>query len=213
MARLEFAVGLILEKTRATLFTMEQCLPRSTLWERVHRDIAIRAKWLEQKPPRSIEDLLGVEGAIAADYFRIWSGKSLKWKALKQHPIPANWTTYISRGSRSQGSRNRGSTHPVNAMLNYAYGVLIAQTQIRLIAEGYDPTIGILHDSKAIRGTYPAFALEHMEPMRPVVDRAVLQLIDAVTFTGADFSIQHDGVCRLNPELARRVVQLTLERL
>ncbi len=128
-ARLEFAVGLILEKTRATLFTMEEDLPRSTVWERARRDIAIRAKWLEQKPPRSIEDLLGIEGAIAADYFRIWSGISLKWKALKQHPIPANWTTYISRGSRSQGSRNRGSTHPVNAMLNYAYGVLIAQTR------------------------------------------------------------------------------------
>jgi CRISPR-associated protein Cas1 len=47
-----------------------------------------------------------------------------------------------------------------------------------------------------------------MEPMRPVVDRAVLHLIDTVTFTGADFSIQHDGVCRMNPELARRVAQL-----
>jgi hypothetical protein len=28
-----------------------------------------------------------------------------------------------------------------------------------------------------------------MEPMRPVVDRAVLHLVDTVTFTGADFSI------------------------
>lgn len=51
-----------------------------------------------------------------------------------------------------------------------------------------------------------------MEPMRPVVDRSVLQLIDDVTFTGADFSIQPDGVCRMNPELARRVAQLALER-
>ena len=45
-----------------------------------------------------------------------------------------------------------------------------------------------------------------------MVDLAVLQLIDAVTFTGADFSIQHDGVCRMNPEIARRVAQLALER-
>ena len=48
--------------------------------------------------------------------------------------------------------------------------------------------------------------------MRPVVERAVLQPIDTVTFTGGDFSIQHDGVCRMNPELARRVAQLALER-
>jgi CRISPR-associated protein Cas1 len=51
-----------------------------------------------------------------------------------------------------------------------------------------------------------------MEPMQPVVDRAALHLIDNATFTGADFSIQHDGVCRMNPELARRVTQLALQR-
>jgi len=44
-----------------------------------------------------------------------------------------------------------------------------------------------------------------------VVDRAILELSDTVTFTGADFSIQHHGVCRLNPELARRVAQLAVE--
>jgi CRISPR/Cas system-associated endonuclease Cas1 len=108
--------------------------------------------------------------------------------------------------------RNRGATHPVSAMLNYAYGVLVAQTQIRLIAEGYDPTLGIIHDKTLYRGTYPAFALDHMEPMRPLVDQAVLDLINSATFTGADFPIQHDGVCRLHPELARRVAQLALER-
>jgi CRISPR/Cas system-associated endonuclease Cas1 len=97
-------------------------------------------------------------------------------------------------------------------MLNYAYGVLVAQTQIRLIAEGYDPTLGIIHDKTLYRGTYPAFALDHMEPMRPLVDQAVLDLINSATFTGADFPIQHDGVCRLHPELARRVAQLALER-
>ena len=97
-------------------------------------------------------------------------------------------------------------------MLNYAYTVLIAQTQIRLIVEGYDPTIGIMHEKKALRGINPSFALDHMEPMRPVVDRAVLHLIDTVTFNGADFSIQHDRVCRMNPELARKVAHLALER-
>ena len=49
--------------------------------------------------------------------------------------------------------------------------------------------------------------------MRPVVDRAILELIKATTFSGADFSIQHDGACRLNPELARRVAQLACEKL
>jgi CRISP-associated protein Cas1 len=119
---------------------------------------------------------------------------------------------FTSRSALREDLRvNRGATHPVNAMLNYACGVLMARTQVELIAEGDDPTIGILHGRESERGSYPAFALDRMEPMRPVVDRAVLHLVKTTVFSGADFSIQADGVCRLNPELARRVVQLTLE--
>jgi CRISP-associated protein Cas1 len=98
-------------------------------------------------------------------------------------------------------------------MLNYAYGVLLTRTQVQLIAEGYDPTLGVLHDRQSDRGTYPAFALDRIEPLRPVVDRGVLQLLGSMTFTGADFSIQPDGVCRLNPELARHVAQVAVQNL
>ena len=168
--------------------------------------------FLERRSPRSIDELLGIEGSIANEYFRAWSGVELKWKALKRRPIPEDWKAYKSRAAfRDESHGNRAATHPVNAMLNYAYGVLIARTQVDLIAEGYDPTIGILHGRESERGTYPAFALDRMEPMRPIVDRAVLKLVDDSTFSGADFSIQDDGVCRLNPELARRVAQLALQ--
>ena len=164
--------------------------------------------------PRSIEELLGIEGSIANEYFRAWSGIELKWKALRQRPIPNDWQTYKSRSALRDESRgNYAATHPVNAMLNYAYGVLMARTQVQLIAEGYDPTIGLLHGRESERGKYPAFALDRMEPMRPVVDRAVLMLTSSTTFTGGDFSIQPDGVCRLNPEFARRVAQSAVEHL
>jgi CRISPR-associated protein Cas1 len=217
--RLAFATNIIRQKAANTLATME-FLPRSPVWDRACKNITMRAELLKREPPSTFAHLLGIEGSIAADYFRVWSELSIKWKPLKRYPIPNDWSTYRSRVALRHGIRlrndgggyNRGATHPVNAMLNYAYAVLIAQTQIRLIVEGYDPTIGIMHEKKALRGINPGFALDHMEPMRPVVDRAVLQLVDAVTFTGADFSIQHDGVCRMNPELARRVAQLALER-
>ena len=211
VARLRFARDLIRDKALATLATMEDHLPRSRVWDDAHKNVTARTRHLERRQPRSIHKLLGIEGAIANEYFRAWSGITLKWKALKRHPIPDDWHTYASRSSlREQLRVNRGATHPVNAMLNHAYGVLVSQTQIRLIAEGYDPTIGILHDRQSDRGSYPAFALDHMEPMRPVVDRAVLQLVRETTFSGADFSIQSDGICRLNPELARRVAQLAV---
>ena len=56
-------------------------------------------------------------------------------------------------------------------MLNYAYAVLQSQVQIRLVAEGYDPMLGIMHSD---RDDAAAFVFDMMEPERPKVDRAVL---------------------------------------
>jgi CRISP-associated protein Cas1 len=219
-ARLAFSIDLIRQKAENSLQTLEDYLPPSPLRDRACANLALRAKTLKQNPPRSYSSLLGFEGSIASDYFRVWTEVPLKWKALKRHPIPDDWSKYRSRVAlrygillhSNGGGYNRGASHPVNAMLNYAYAVLIARTQIRLVAEGYDPTLGIMHQKQGLKGISPAFALDRMEPMRPVVDRAVLQLINQTTFTGADFAIQNDGVCRLNPELARRVAQLAMER-
>ena len=44
--------------------------------------------------------------------------------------------------------RNRHATHPVNAMLNYAYAVLESQLRIATVSEGLDPTIGYLHSCR-----------------------------------------------------------------
>jgi len=211
MARLRFARDLIREKALSTLVTMEEAVPQSQVWETAYKNIAARTRLLERRPPRSITELLGIEGSIANEYFRAWSAITLKWKAQRRRPIPDDWRVFSSRSAlREQVHVNRGATHPVNAMLNYAYGVLVAQTQVRLIAEGYDPMIGVMHDRESDRGAYPAFALDHMEPLRPVVDRAILRLIDNTTFSGGDFSIQPNGVCRLNPEFSRHVAQFAI---
>ena len=219
-ARLAFAVNLIRQKAENSLQTLNEYLPPSPLRDRACANLVTRARMLKQNPPQTFSSLLGFEGSIAGDYYRVWTELPLKWKALKRYPIPEDWNKYRSRVALRDGIRlhsdgggyNRGATHPVNAMLNYAYTVLISRIQVRLVADGYDPTLGIMHQKKQFRRMSPAFALDHMEPMRPVVDRAVLQLINETTFTGADFAIQNDGVCRMNPELARRVAQLTMGR-
>ena len=51
-----------------------------------------------------------------------------------------------------------------------------------------------------------------MEPERPKVDRAVLDFIKGHVFDPADFVIRTDGVCRLNPEMARMVVHRVSSR-
>jgi CRISP-associated protein Cas1 len=45
-----------------------------------------------------------------------------------------------------------------------------------------------------------------MEPERPRVDRAVLAFVKSHVLDPSDFVIRSDGVCRLNPEMARIVV-------
>lgn len=48
-----------------------------------------------------------------------------------------------------------------------------------------------------------------MESLRPQVDQQVLDFIGKCIFTPGDFTLTSDGVCRLHPQLARTVSQLS----
>ena len=101
--------------------------------------------------------------------------------------------------------QNRFASHPVNAMLNCAYAVKLAHLQLQAIADGYDPTIGIMHHS--ILGK-PSYIFDLIEPERPKVDAAVLEFIRKRKLSASDFMLRKDGVCRLSPQLARAIASL-----
>lgn len=210
-ARVAFAHKLTLEKAKNTLATLENYVPHSAYWEKSRKNIEAHLIRLQENPPATLGDMLGAEGSIANDYFRAWRGLEIRWKNAARNPIPDDWRQYISRTAlREEDPRNRNATHPVNAMLNYAYGMLCARKQIEAISEGYDPTYGIVHDRRRKDlGRTPSYALDLMEPDRPIVDRAILELIAENEFSPTDFAINAKGVCRLNPELARLVVLAT----
>lgn len=46
---------------------------------------------LERREPRTIQELLGIEGAIAAEYFRARAAIKLDWRITERHPIPDEW--------------------------------------------------------------------------------------------------------------------------
>jgi CRISP-associated protein Cas1 len=158
---------------------------------------------LDEHPPSNVTELRVLEANAAAAYFRAWRGMPIKWRGTSRRPIPEAWKTIEQRTSPFQLAGNRNAAHPVNAILNYAYAVLQSQIQINAVAEGYDPTIGIMHER---RDGSPAFIFDMMEPERPWVDRKVLEFVRGHVFDPADFVIRTDGVCRLNPEIARCVV-------
>ena len=169
--------------------------------QRAHADL-VR---LANDPPQTVDELRMLEAHSASAYFRAWRATSLVWRASARHPIPDEWRTIGPRSSRLQLTGNRSAAHPVNAILNYAYAVLQSEVQIKAVADGYDPMLGIMHYE---RDGAPAFVFDMMEPERPKVDRAVLAFLRTEALHPADFTIREDGVVRLNPELAKGVAQI-----
>ena len=110
-----------------------------------------------------------------------------------------------SRTSRFNSAGNRNASHPVNAILNYAYAILQSQLQIQAISDGSDPMIGIMHIQRP--GSL-AFVFDLMEPERPKIDRAIIEFLKAEKMHSVDFAIRRDGVVRLCPHLARRIAGL-----
>jgi CRISPR-associated protein Cas1 len=160
---------------------------------------------LAKDPPQTVNQLRLLEAQSAVAYFRAWYATSLLWRTSARHPIPDEWRTVGPRFTRVYASGSRNASHPVNAILNYAYAVLQSQVQIRLVAEGFDPMLGIMHVD---RDDAAAFVLDMMEPERPKVDRAVMAFLKSEALHPADFTVGDDGVVRLNPELARHVARI-----
>lgn len=205
MKRMEFCNSLITQKIEASIKTLEKAVPRSHAWEKAMQQAYASLTRLEECPPKNVTELRALEANAAASYFRAWRGIPIKWRRTSRRPIPESWKTVEQRTSPFQIAGNRNAAYPVNAILNYAYAVLQSQIQINTVAEGYDPTIGIMHEG---RDGSSAFVFDLMEPGRPAIDQKVLEFIKGRVFDPADFVVRSDGVCRLNPEMARFVVAL-----
>lgn len=204
-ARIKFAAGLIRAKLLSSIETLETFLTASA-----RRDATIErhqqgAARLQSERFVEMNDIRAIEGQCASMYFTAWQSLEVRWKGAKA--IPDDWRTFVCRSSLANGVKpyNREASHPINAMLNYAYAVKLAHMQIAAIAEGYDPTIGIMHHAR--RGK-PAFIFDRIEPERPRVDALILDLVQRHAFSAADFALRKDGVCRLSPQLARMVATL-----
>jgi CRISP-associated protein Cas1 len=126
----------------------------------------------------------------------------LRIEAAKHDQTARSATGVSERSSPYHLAGNRNAAHPVNAILNYRYSALESEIRIKAISEGYDPTVGIMHEGN---DGSSKFIFDLMEPERPKVDRAVLDFVKGHVFDPADFVIRTDGVCRLNPEMARMV--------
>lgn len=141
--------------------------------------------------------LLGVEGAAAAAYFGAFP-LMLKDMGADGGPAPFDF----ARRNR------RPPVDPVNALLSFAYALLVRTWHVALSAVGLDPYRGFYH---TVRHGRPALALDMMEPDRPLIaDSAVLTVINNGEVAPGDF-VQAAGGCAMAPA-ARKALIAAFER-
>ena len=121
---------------------------------------------------KSLNSLLGVEGAAAAHYFQALP-QVLKGADTEMTLFDMN------------GRNRRPPTDPVNAMLSFGYALLTRAFVVALSSVGFDPYRGYYHQPRYGR---PALALDMMEPFRPlIVDSVVVTAINNGEVKPTDF--------------------------
>ncbi len=79
----------------------------------------------------------------------------------------------------------RPPSDPVNALLSFAYALLVRACHVQLVAVGLDPYRGFYHQPRYGR---PAQALDLMEPFRPLIaDSVVIQAVNNGEIRPSDF--------------------------
>ncbi|GHV69303.1 CRISPR-associated endonuclease Cas1 [Spirochaetia bacterium] len=135
----------------------------------------------------STDEVRGLEGQAAAEYFRVFD-----------HLIIEQKEDFIFT------DRNRRPPlDEVNALLSFVYTLLAHDVRSALETVGLDPAVGFLHRDRPGR---PGLALDLMEEFRPVIaDRLVLSLINRRQLAKKDFTKAANGAVIMD-EASRKTV-------
>ena len=156
-----------------------------------------------------IDECRQLEAAAAAAYFAAWSGHpatAVGFVAKDRRRIPPHWQTFDSRRSAITGASNtnRLAERPINALLNYCYRLAEVEARFACVRLGLDPGLGVLHLDAPGRDS---LALDVLEPLRPAVDRFVLDLVAERTFAKRDFVERSDGAVRIAAPLSHQLAE------
>ena len=147
---------------------------------------------------KSSEELLGIEGNAAKDYFQHFT---LMFKN-KPDAETANFDL--------QGRNRRPPRDPVNALLSFLYSMLMKEMIVAAIGVGFDPYLGFYHQPHYGR---PALALDLMEEFRPLVaDSVAVGLINNGELRPSDFIVRAKAFA-LTDAGRRKVIEAFERRL
>ncbi|MCC6526654.1 MAG: CRISPR-associated endonuclease Cas1 [Polyangiaceae bacterium] len=145
----------------------------------------------------SLAALLGIEGSAARVYFGAFTGM-LKGGAVQAGAFDWN------------GRNRRPPKDPLNALLSFAYSLLVKDFAVTLGAVGLDAMLGFFHQPRFGR---PALALDLMEEFRPLVaDSTVLGALNTGVVCEGDFLISPAGVA-IHAPARRRLIHAHERRM
>ena len=148
---------------------------------------------LEKVQDTSLDELRGFEGDAAASYFSAFP----------------ELVTVDEEAFSFSGRNRRPPTDPVNAMLSFAYTLLVHDCRSALEGVGLDPQVGFLH---AVRPGRPSLALDLMEEFRSfLADRLVLSLINRRQIQPKDFNDSAGGAVSMS-DAARKTLLATWQK-
>ena len=159
-------------------------------------------RWAVDKAINRLEDyrtkISGLDGEIVSDIaatLRGWEGVASKiyFEILNQ---------FIPMHLRFQQRSQHPAMDPVNALLNYGYGLLYGKIEGALIKAGIDPYVGIMHRDNYNR---PVLVYDVIELYRIWIDYVVYCIVKQDVITDEYYSVKEDGSYWLEP-LGRRVL-------
>lgn len=122
----------------------------------------------------NIEAFLGLEGSMSREWFQLLASV-----------LPEQW--------KFNGRNRQPPRDPLNALLSLGYTLALADIRQMVVAEGFDPAFGFLHQPYPAR---EALALDVLEIFRSGVDLFALNLLPALT--PESFYYRETEGCRLN---------------
>ena len=123
----------------------------------------------------TVSEVMGVEGGLAQ-----------AWFTLMAAVLPTRF--------RFRGRNRRPPADPVNSLLSLAYTLLYSEVRQALLIEGFDTSLGFLHQE------YPgreALVLDFQEIFRPAVDGFILQWLMDTPLDKTSFYYRREEGCRL----------------
>ncbi len=141
-----------------------------------------------------VDSIRGYEGDAARVYFETFSA------LIRQN----------RESFRLNGRTRRPPLDPMNALLSFLYGLLVADCSAAAAAAGLDASVGFLHVDRPGR---PGFALDLMEEFRPLIaDRIALALVNRQQVKATGFVTSESGGVSMDDATRRAVLAAYQQR-